>query len=147
MFKSIAVLCLFLAVSSARQITTTKCGSAAGSVQNINVEPCDSDVCAFKPNMKVTITGELVPTVAAAAPTLSVQVEVSGFFVEYPGLSKNACDYLACPLKANEPNKFKIEVETLDWLPPMETDMQFHMYASDGGEELACAQARIAVTA
>uniref|UniRef100_T1JQB8 MD-2-related lipid-recognition domain-containing protein n=1 Tax=Tetranychus urticae TaxID=32264 RepID=T1JQB8_TETUR len=66
-------------------------------------------------------------------PTISVQVEVAGVFIDYSGISKNACKYLSCPFKADAPNKFTIEITTLDWLPPV------------SGAELACTEADIAI--
>nr|AYV89234.1 mite group 2 allergen Gly d [Tetranychus evansi] len=145
MIRTIVALCFVFAVASARTTKIIQCGDSAGKVTNVDVNPCDSDVCTFKPNTEVTVTGELTTASTAANPTLSVQVEVAGVFIEYPGISKNACDYLACPLKADAPNKFTIKITTLDWLPPMESKMQFHVYESEGGAELACAQADIAI--
>nr|AYV89079.1 Hypothetical protein LOTGIDRAFT_150026 [Tetranychus truncatus] len=149
MIRTIVALCFVFAVASARITPVRQCANsdATGSVANVNVEPCDADRCAFKPNTKVTITGELNTKSTASNPTVSVQVEVAGVFIEYPGISKNACEYLACPLKADAPNKFTIEITTLDWLPPMESKMQFHVYESEGGAELACTEADIAIIA
>uniref|UniRef100_T1JQB5 MD-2-related lipid-recognition domain-containing protein n=1 Tax=Tetranychus urticae TaxID=32264 RepID=T1JQB5_TETUR len=131
-------------VTPVRQCAKT---GSSGTIANVNVEPCDSDRCAFKPNTKVAIKGELTTTSTAANPTDSVQIEVGGNFIEYPGISKDACEYFSCPLKADATNLYKIEVQSNDWLPPMDTKIQFHVYESEGGAELACIEADIAIIA
>ncbi|XP_015786154.1 mite group 2 allergen Pso o 2-like [Tetranychus urticae] len=149
MIRTIVALCFVFAVASARISPVRQCVNSAssGTIENVDVDPCDSDRCAFKPNTKVTIKGELTTTSTAANPTVSVQIEVGGNFIEYPGISKDACVYFSCPLKADAPNLYKIEVQSNDFLPPMDTKIQFHVYESEGGAELACIEADIAIIA
>ncbi|XP_053205138.1 mite group 2 allergen Pso o 2-like [Panonychus citri] len=145
MIKSIIVLCLFLAVSSARDIVHTKCDSTSGTIESFDMDPCDSDICILRPNTDVVFTGQIIPTISAEKPTLSIQVKMGYSYIEYPGLSQDACEYFECPLKANVANHFKVEMETFGWFPPMVTDMRFHVYESADGEELACAQSKIEI--
>ncbi|XP_015786131.1 uncharacterized protein LOC107363421 [Tetranychus urticae] len=148
MIRTIFALCFVFAVASARITPVCQCSdsNSVGAITNFNIEPCDSDRCVFKPNTKVTITGELITNSTAENPIMFVEVESGRMFIEYPSLSENACKYIACPLKADAPNPFKIELVTLDWLPPMDTIMQLSIIESkwsNDDDSLACIEIEI----
>ncbi|XP_053204369.1 mite group 2 allergen-like Ixo r 2 [Panonychus citri] len=146
MIRSLVTLILIVATVEAtgKNITFTNCVDT-GKINWVTVDPCESEPCTFQPAMDVTVQGELVSVSTSTAPKLEVQVNVLGFWTTYPDLDSDGCKYLTCPLTAEKATAFKIVLTTLDWLPPMKTQIRFILYDNDGVTELNCAQADIKI--
>ncbi|XP_015788085.1 mite group 2 allergen Lep d 2 [Tetranychus urticae] len=145
MIRTIAIFALFIAYVQAKNTSFTNCGQE-GTILWVNVVPCNSDPCTFKPDEIVNINGQLISDVAISSPILRTQVKDSDdSWVDYPNVDTDACKYTDCPIEANVATSFALSLKTFAWPPPMLTQIRFQVYNSDGSNELICGATTIKI--
>ncbi|XP_074604351.1 mite group 2 allergen-like Ixo r 2 [Brevipalpus obovatus] len=133
-------------VSDSKKISFKNCGGS-GTINYVDVDPCDKEPCQMKEGVTYTIEGSFKPTSGADEPFLQVEVKVLGFWVKYPGIDTNPCNsYMKCPVNAGEDNVFKMKIDAIGMVHNIDTEVKISLYEDKSQKNtIICGEAPVHV--
>merc|ERR1712215_281674 len=139
--KFLVVLSCVVAIVTATAFED--CGSVAGKVE-FNIESCDIPPCIV--NRGTTLTGDILftPSADSNGLTTSIEAELFGMQLPWPGLDTNGCHQLeaagfSCPISSGERVTWHLEQQILNEYPAVSTVATFTL-TDDGGNKQVCAK-------
>src|SRR5688500_17615327 len=141
-FTAVASI-VIVTICSGRKIKYTDCSK--GEINSIDVDPCNSEPCMFKKGTSVTFTIEGKALKDVNNGQLKVTALFGGNEIDVPGIDKDLCNFLKCPVKKGENfhGRMKLKVET--WYPDVITTMKWEGIQGNGEGKLFCASATVGI--
>ncbi|XP_035706326.1 ecdysteroid-regulated 16 kDa protein isoform X1 [Folsomia candida] len=118
----------------------TDCGSVA-SIQNVEVIPCDSDVCNLKTGTNVTININFTPKADIAKLTAVVHGVVAGVPMPFHFPQVNACQNsnITCPLQSGQGYSYSVKLPVLGSYPKIKVVVKWELKDATG-KDVVCVE-------
>ncbi|XP_037566433.1 mite group 2 allergen-like Ixo r 2 [Dermacentor silvarum] len=132
MIRFVAVLLVFgLAFGQRQDVVYEDCGCNA-QVTSVQLEPCDSNPCVIKRGSKVKIHFTLVSDQDSDTARLDATMKVFGIKMPIPGLEKDMCNVVQCPIVKGNTYTGVLEADVPWFAPAMKSQVELKLLGDKG---------------
>ncbi|KRX23688.1 Epididymal secretory protein E1 [Trichinella nelsoni] len=147
MYKLLSYACL-LAAAVAININFRDCGSVAGSVQNVTLDPCDNpNYCSLKRGTSPKVGILFTPSQETTAVHVVVHGIIKGLPVPFPVPNPDGCkdSGLQCPLSSNNTVHYEDVFDVKSEYPTIGLLVRWEL-VDQNKKDLVCFVARVHIT-